>query len=227
MRRKYILSSFGEKLKKLRTVKKLSQEELVKKLNEKYGYSLNKGMISKWENNKVEPRIDVLRGISDFFGVTLDYLIGIEKETSYEKIIFKTEYTYIPASVSAGIPINIDCISENELEKIEIPDALMGSYAGKNDLYITKINGDSMNQVIPDGSFIAIKNIDNVKELEDGDIVMFSDEYEYSVKRFFKINDRIIFRPDSNDPTYFDHITTTNNSNLIIHGKVVWYIVEI
>ena len=214
------MNNTGNNIKKLRSSKRITQKDLAKLL-EINSYTT----IGKWESGNNFPQGKELIKMSKIFNVSVDEILGLKP---LSKIINDlSEYTFIPTSVSAGTPTNIECISENELEKIEIPDALMGNYAGKNDVYITKINGDSMNQVIPDGSFIAIKNIDSVKELEDGDIVMFSDEYEYSVKRFFKTNDRIIFRPDSNDPTYFDHITTTNNSNLIIHGKVVWYVVEI
>lgn len=59
--------SFGKKLKALRTSMNLTQEGLAKALNTKYGTNFNKGMISKWENDKEEPRIDSVRYIADFF----------------------------------------------------------------------------------------------------------------------------------------------------------------
>ncbi|MDM8151621.1 helix-turn-helix domain-containing protein [Priestia megaterium] len=69
--------SFGETLKKLRG--KTTQDQLAKALNDQYGTSINKSMISKWENNKEEPRIDTARFLADYFDVSLDYLLGIEK----------------------------------------------------------------------------------------------------------------------------------------------------
>ncbi|MBP1905687.1 transcriptional regulator with XRE-family HTH domain [Paenibacillus turicensis] len=69
--------SFGEKLKNLRMSKGLSQGQLADKLNEEYGTSINKGMISKWENDKEEPRMEAVRNLVLFFGITLDHLIGV------------------------------------------------------------------------------------------------------------------------------------------------------
>lgn len=72
--------SFGDTLKRLRKNKGWSQEGLANALNEKYSSTYNKGMISKWENNKEEPRMDTVRNISDFFDITLDELLGLDKK---------------------------------------------------------------------------------------------------------------------------------------------------
>ena len=47
----------GNLLKELRIENELTQEELANKLNELHDIKLNKGMISKWEANKSEPRL--------------------------------------------------------------------------------------------------------------------------------------------------------------------------
>lgn len=69
--------SLGEKIKELRTKQGLSQEELADKLNAKFGTTINKGMISKWENNIGEPRLETARILALFFNVSLDELLGI------------------------------------------------------------------------------------------------------------------------------------------------------
>lgn len=70
--------SFGKKLKELRKSKNLTQEELVSQMNKRYGTSFNKGMISKWENDREDPRIDSVRYLADFFEVSLDELLGLD-----------------------------------------------------------------------------------------------------------------------------------------------------
>lgn len=70
--------NIGEIIKYLRTKKRLSMEELAEKVNSEYGTSINKGMISKWENGLGEPRLDNVRQLALFFDVSLDYLIGID-----------------------------------------------------------------------------------------------------------------------------------------------------
>lgn len=61
--------ALGEKLTNLRKAKGLSQEQLAEELN------LTRQTISKWELNQSAPDIDYLLQLSNFFGVTTDYLI--------------------------------------------------------------------------------------------------------------------------------------------------------
>lgn len=64
---------FAERIKKLRTDKKLSLDGLAKKLG------INKSRVGMWENNGTVPREDVLISLSKFFDVSIDYLLGNEK----------------------------------------------------------------------------------------------------------------------------------------------------
>lgn len=66
----------GKIIKSLRSKHKLSQDELAEKLNQKFNTTINKGMISKWENDLGDPRLDTVRHLSVFFNVSLDYLLG-------------------------------------------------------------------------------------------------------------------------------------------------------
>lgn len=70
------MQSFGERLKNLRVSRGLSQEGLCNELNKKFGTVINKSMVSKWENDKEEPRIEYARKLVNFFNVSLDYLLG-------------------------------------------------------------------------------------------------------------------------------------------------------
>ena len=60
----------NENIKKLRISRGLNQVEFAKILN------VTKQCISNWENDNVVPSIDMLGKISDFFGVSTDYLLG-------------------------------------------------------------------------------------------------------------------------------------------------------
>lgn len=65
----------GTKIRELRKNNKLTLEELADALNQKYPNTINfnKGKISKWENNKEEPRLSSVKIIANFFDVPLDY----------------------------------------------------------------------------------------------------------------------------------------------------------
>ena len=64
---------FGENLKYLRTEKKIGQIELAHEIG------VSKGIISMWENGLREPTMSSLIALAKFFGVTIDYLVGLEK----------------------------------------------------------------------------------------------------------------------------------------------------
>lgn len=135
------------------------------------------------------------------------------------------KYPLYPA-ISAGVPVEIDGITEKEVEKISIPDYLMGKWAGNSDIYFTKTNGDSMNIIMPHDTLIAVKSIE-LYDLKDNDIVVYRKNGEYAVKRFFKDGDRLIFKPDSTDNRFTDDVINVNDmDDLTISGKVVmWNVV--
>jgi Predicted transcriptional regulators len=65
---------FAERLKKLRTDKGLSQEDLAKIVGVK------QQTIGGWENGRTEPDHQITCKLADFFGVTTDELLGRENK---------------------------------------------------------------------------------------------------------------------------------------------------
>ena len=63
---------FAERLKELRQEKDIPQELLAKELG------VGNGTISLWENGKREPKLSNLILIAEYFGVSIDYLAGLE-----------------------------------------------------------------------------------------------------------------------------------------------------
>ncbi len=76
------MDSFGSRLKSLRTEAKLTQEELVNQINSTFDLKINKGMVSKWESDKVEPRVNVVIALASVFHVSLDFLLGLDYNSS-------------------------------------------------------------------------------------------------------------------------------------------------
>ena len=76
--------TFGERLYELRNEKNISQEELAEVLD------VSRQSISKWENDKAYPEMTRLLFMSDYFDVSLDYLMrGIKKEENIENVAEK------------------------------------------------------------------------------------------------------------------------------------------
>jgi transcriptional regulator with XRE-family HTH domain len=63
---------FNLRLKELREEKGVGQIELSKELG------VSKGIISLWENGLREPKLSNLIVISKYFGVSIDFLAGLE-----------------------------------------------------------------------------------------------------------------------------------------------------
>ena len=68
----------------LRNKKNISQEDLAEVLD------VSRQSISKWENDKAYPEMTRLLFMSEYFDVSLDYLMrGIDKEDNDEKVTEK------------------------------------------------------------------------------------------------------------------------------------------
>ncbi|MEG2251381.1 MAG: helix-turn-helix transcriptional regulator [Bacilli bacterium] len=67
---------FGKRFKQLRVDTKLKQQDFVETFNKKYNFNFTRQAISLYENGKRIPEIDALTSFADYFGVTVDYLLG-------------------------------------------------------------------------------------------------------------------------------------------------------
>src|SRR5690625_7114159 len=80
--------------------------------------------------------------------------IEIVKEDDYDFSAQIATYPYFPTSISAGTPFTVD--GQTEARKIYIPKEVLGKYSYDHNIFFTHINGESMNNIIPDGSLIEI-----------------------------------------------------------------------
>lgn len=210
------MTNIGENIKFLRENKKWTKKEMADRLGLK-SYTT----ITKWEQGENHPRSSDLKILCDLFNVTSDYLLGISNMDDKECINY---YKYFPVSIPAGTLENIDSLDENDLKWIAMSDSLMGKYSGSSDIYFVDVKGTSMNKVIEPGSRVGVKRIYNITNLKDRDIVLFSKDNEYSIKRFFNDKDRnrLLFKPESNDQIHTDIVIQYNEiDKVLIHGKVV------
>lgn len=68
----------SENIKKLRMANALSQVEMAKRLG------VTKQCVSNWENDNVQPSIDMLVKIAYLFKVTTDFLLGLTERRFLE-----------------------------------------------------------------------------------------------------------------------------------------------
>ena len=70
---------FGDRIKKLRDEKNISQFELSEFLG------ISQQALSKWENEKTEPDNDSLVKLANYFNVSTDYLLGNSETRRVDK----------------------------------------------------------------------------------------------------------------------------------------------
>ncbi len=213
------MAEFKDRLSEAIKKSNLKQADIVERTG------INKGALSSYLSGKYKPKQDNTYRLAKILNVNEGWLLGLDvpmqRGISNNILIKETitpQYPFIPDAVAAGIPCTIE--GRKELPTIGISDTVMGKYAGNKHILIMRVNGESMNKVIPSGSFIAVKTDIEVKNLKDGDLVVFGKEHEYSLKRFYDAGDRIIFKPDSTDPRFADHVYSKDDAVFII-GKVV------
>lgn len=209
----------GSRIRKCRTEMGLTMKELGDRVN------LSEGNIQRYETGKIKSLdANLLMEISDVLGVKPGYLMGWTNQKDNH-----CNYKLFPCSISAGVLENVE--ATNNYEMIAIADSIMGKYSGRSDIIILKVNGDSMNKTIPNQSLIVVDTrAKRVTDVNDGDIVVFSNFGEYSVKRFFndKENQRFLFKPDSHNELFTTiEIKYELALDVRLIGKVVKYIVNL
>ena len=93
---------FGEKFKKLRIEKGLTQQELADDFNKIYGYTFSKSSISQYEKGKRIPETKALKDFASYFNVSIDYLLGVsENRNNTVNLIKKISYKSILEDVNS------------------------------------------------------------------------------------------------------------------------------
>lgn len=64
----------NEQIRELRNIRGISQIQLANKLG------VTKQSVSNWENDNILPSIEMLVKIANFFEVSTDYLLGLDKK---------------------------------------------------------------------------------------------------------------------------------------------------
>lgn len=212
----------GNKIKVFRTSRGMNQDDLAERLD------TTKQTVSRYEKGERQANQDVLFQLSNIFNI---FNVSIDDffPNNKERIQLSSSYNYYPVAISAGLPINVDGITNDDVEQISIPDNIMNNHAGSKDIFFIRANGESMNNVFPDGSLLAVKQVP-LSSLHDDDIVVYSCNHEYAVKRFFhdKKNERFLFHPDSSDKSFVSkEVSYKDAKDLRVHGRVVMYIVNL
>ncbi len=196
--------SIGKKLKMLRSKSDLSLDELATNLNksvskeEEQYIMFNKGKLSKWENDREEPKLSALKYVADFYDVSVDSIIS-DKDNHDLGIP-------LIGKIAAGTPIFAD---QNVEDYFTIDSRIDADFC-------LRIQSDSMIDAgINNNDIVFIRQ---QPTLEIGEIGAIQIGEEATLKRFYKTNDSIILQPANSN--YLPQNYTEENDIKIL-GKLV------
>ncbi|MEP7233107.1 MAG: LexA family transcriptional regulator [Ginsengibacter sp.] len=179
----------GQNLKYLRKLRGWTQEEFANKLG------IKRSLVGAYEEERAEPRIDVLEIVGDIFKVTLDELLLRDlTETKGSNYLAKRRQLkmmsadrniihFVPVKAAAGYLAGYaDSEFIDELNTFTLPMLSGGNYRA------FEIIGDSM-MPTPSGSIIVGEKIENIENLKSNNAyIVVSNSEGIVYKRVIKSN---------------------------------------
>lgn len=199
------------RIKELRQSRKITQVELAKYLN------VSQGTLSFWEQEKYEPDTKSLKKLADYFGVSIDYLLGGKEKAAassdlsdYGVFPIKLKKFRVLGDIACGKPIYAD----EDRETVVLADAEI-----KAD-FCLYAKGDSMiGARIMDGDIVFVRAQDMV---DNGDIAAVIIGDEATLKRVYYYPDKHKLVLNAENPHYEPLVYTDEELNDIrILGKAV------
>ena len=238
----------GNKIKDLRKSHNLTLEELADILNKKYPDTINfnKGRISKWENNREEPRLSSVKILADYFDVPLDYFNGIDIDQAEILTIFnqldeerqENVVDYATALLNEQVSMKTSTVLEKYKDDDYIIDYVEGLVAAGHGTFqednlhmevklraddvpdnydtIAKVAGDSMEPLIEDNDLLFIKV---TSQVEINSIGIFQVNGKNFVKKLKRDYDGSWYLQSLNSG--YEEIHLSENDDIRTIGEVV------
>src|SRR5258706_2943392 len=177
----------NKNLKYLRKLRGWTQEEFAQKLR------IKRSLLGAYEEERAEPRIDVLEVVCDIFKLTLDDLLRkdvsdnksnyLAKRRAMKLAAGRTDIPFVPIKAAAGYLAGYaDPEFVDELNTFTLPMLAGGNYRA------FEIVGDSMLPT-PSGSVIVGEKVDNMEEVKSNQTYIVVSRNEGIVyKRVMKNN---------------------------------------
>ena len=200
------------RLRFLRNEKGESLEKIAKFLN------VTIQTISNYETEKRDMNPDTILKLSEYFGVSTDYLLGKSDARNNTSNIDESDKKIYMCPVYGQISAGQPNWAEECIEgRLPLDPDLMG-IVNPEEHFFLRVNGESMNKIIRNGAFALIHKQDIV---EDGEIaVVLVNGYDATLKKFTKQGDMIILEPQSDDDSFKTQVYDKNTPIKIL-GKYV------
>lgn len=180
------------RLRDIRKEKGVKQQTLCADLG------VTQSTISGWENGKIAMSAKDAQRVADYFGMSVDYLLGRTDESAHTHAHVKglyplDAYVKIPALgiIRGGQPI---CTEQGEYDEV-YADAKFGD----GNHFMLKVQGDSMSPTIPNGAWAIIEHTVHIREVVGSSPTVSTKngqkmQKSYCLVGFLYFNDRCLLR---------------------------------
>src|SRR5215204_4498943 len=205
------MSIANKNLKYLRKLRGWTQEEFAQKLR------IKRSLLGAYEEERADPRIDILEVVADMFKLTLDDLLRkdvsdtktnyIAKRRAQKMTNGRTDIPFVPVKAAAGYLAGYaDPEFVDELNTFTLPMLAGGDYRA------FEIIGDSM-MPTPSGSVIVGEKVNDLEEVKNNNTYIVVSKTEGIVyKRMLKNNrQKNKYTLVSDNPAYQPYIVAAED----------------
>ncbi len=218
------MSKAGLNLKYLRKLRGWTQEEFAQKLN------IKRSLIGAYEEERADPRLEVLEIVADMFKLTLDELLlkdlvnesnsgGYLQKRRMQKMqtVDRNVIRFVPVKAAAGyLTSYADTEFIDELNTFTLPMLTGGHYRA------FEIIGDSMLPT-PSGSIIVGEKVDSLDDVKNGQAYIVVSKNEGIVYKRIQKNSKAKNKLtlESDNPNYQPYQINSEDVMEIWHAQVV------
>ncbi len=215
------MSDSGQRIKKLRKKKKVSQQEL----SETLGYKTYT-TVSKWESGtSLPPGKEIIR-LADFFNVSTDYLLGLDDspaEYTTDQASNSIELDYINSAEHDALYSYGSSEEKEAMPKVKVPNYIINRSPEK--YFVARVQSDSMNRIINNGDNVVILDFNKVSDepIHTGDILVVKIRGDYRIVHIRMTDAKVYLEPYSYLDGYETIVYSTEEfENLHKVGKIIY-----
>lgn len=202
----------GYRISEARMAKGWSQQRLAEELG------TTQQTIQRYESGSRDVKSGTIIKLSKALGVTVAYLLGMTDNSSAPDTSLQFVDVPLYGSIAAGTPIKMIPVDDMHPIPIKVRDK-------HPDSFLLKVEGESMNKVLPNGCYALIEPCNEITRDNDPYAICVNG-FNATIKRVKKLANGFQLVPDSTDPTYpvqtFNY-NEPDTEEITVIGKVVWY----
>ncbi|MDT2480596.1 XRE family transcriptional regulator [Enterococcus avium] len=236
------MESIGQRIRNLREMKNMTQTELSQSLGMKT-YTT----VSKWESDDNFPKGRDLKKLSELFGVSSDYLLGLNTnknvssiETIYNQLekprqtkVYNFAEQQLEEQNSNVVQFPIQNSHEEVQAYLSAGTGILNYYEADKDIvevpadapehdWIFKIVGDSMKPLFDTGDIVYVDEFkQGTDTIQNGRIYVVEVDGEAYIKKVYVYEETKILRLVSLNKDYTDLLFNFENSDINFIGRVI------